>query len=154
MTSKTDFEATELGSKMRLVRESLQMSQGELERLSGVPQYTISAIETGRTARPDFETVVRLGHAMGLDPTTIAAMAGMIPAPAGEDERLSVGARRVLRDLSSMLADVDETTQRELTAVLRGVYFSERALLRGPEPGTSDLLPAFVRRQLRGRTPG
>ena len=50
------------------LREARSWSQAELARRSGVSQPTISAIESGKAAGVDFETLERLAVALGKTP--------------------------------------------------------------------------------------
>lgn len=54
-----------LGERIRRLREAKGYSQGELGRLIGAGQSTISTLEKdGRTKRPD---LILLAHALGVD---------------------------------------------------------------------------------------
>ena len=53
---------------LRTVRQAQALTQEQLERSSGVAQNTISKLETYRSARPVFATVVRLARALDVDP--------------------------------------------------------------------------------------
>jgi transcriptional regulator with XRE-family HTH domain len=48
-------------------RDKLKLSQAELSRRSGVPQQTISNIESGRTNGVDFSVLERLAKALGIE---------------------------------------------------------------------------------------
>jgi transcriptional regulator with XRE-family HTH domain len=48
-------------------RNKLNLSQAELSRRSGVPQQTISNIESGKTGGVDFTVLERLAQALGID---------------------------------------------------------------------------------------
>jgi DNA-binding Xre family transcriptional regulator len=58
-------------------------SQGELSRLSGVAQPSISKILTGKTARVDFDTLSRIASAFGVHPGDLLAWDGT-PAKPGK----------------------------------------------------------------------
>jgi len=48
-------------------RNKLNVTQAELSRRSGVPQQTISNIESGKTGGVDFTVLERLAKALGID---------------------------------------------------------------------------------------
>ncbi len=48
-------------------RSKLALSQAELSRRSGVPQQTISNIESGKTGGVDFTVLERLAQALGIE---------------------------------------------------------------------------------------
>ena len=56
---------------LRTVRARRQLTQVQLERLSGLAQNTISKLETRRGARPVFATVVALARALDVDPMAL-----------------------------------------------------------------------------------
>lgn len=55
------------GMRLKIVRESRQMTQVELAEASGVTQPTISELERGGIKRPSYETVIKLSTALGVD---------------------------------------------------------------------------------------
>ena len=50
---------------LETVRKSLKLSQKALSEASGVPQQTISAIETGQLRNPGIKTLRRLAATLG-----------------------------------------------------------------------------------------
>jgi len=50
------------------LRKAQGWSQSELARRSGVPQPTISRIESGKTSAVDFTVLEKLSNALGCDP--------------------------------------------------------------------------------------
>jgi transcriptional regulator with XRE-family HTH domain len=48
-------------------RQKLNLSQAELSRRAGVPQQTISNIESGKTGGVDFTVLERLAKALGIE---------------------------------------------------------------------------------------
>lgn len=50
---------------LKIYREKKGISQHKLSSLSGVPQQTISAIESGARKNPGIETLLPLARAMG-----------------------------------------------------------------------------------------
>ncbi len=58
------------GVKLRELRRDRALAQEDLERMTGVAQSTISALEVGqRDARP--RTVRKLAEALGVEPRTL-----------------------------------------------------------------------------------
>ena len=59
-------ERTQLGARIRRRRRDLDMTQVQLAELTGIPQFHISAIETGRIADIKTDTLWRLAKALGV----------------------------------------------------------------------------------------
>ena len=55
---------TQLGTRIRRRRRDLDMTQAQLADLTGIPQFHISAIETGRIADVKTDTLWRLAKAL------------------------------------------------------------------------------------------
>jgi transcriptional regulator with XRE-family HTH domain len=53
-----------LGQRLRKVRRARDLTQLELEKLSGVHYTTISRIESGEASRPSADTVRELAQAL------------------------------------------------------------------------------------------
>ena len=51
---------------LKSIKEEKHMSSGEIAKLSGIPQATISRIFSGVTPNPTFETVASIAIAMGV----------------------------------------------------------------------------------------
>ena len=47
---------------MRILRELQELTQGQLAKLTGIPQSTISAIENGRVNTAAMKPIARLGY--------------------------------------------------------------------------------------------
>ena len=58
------FYTLEIIGELMAVRTRKEMSQRELSRLSGVPQKTISRIESGLEPSPKIETLGKLASAL------------------------------------------------------------------------------------------
>lgn len=56
---------------LRETRLAKGFTQEQLAERAGVDQPTISALETGKIINPSWNTVARLAHALGVDPTDI-----------------------------------------------------------------------------------
>ena len=70
------------------MRQRRRLTQHELARISGVAQNTISKLETNIKARPVFETVATLAHALGINPLRL--MFGPDPAARKRADREKV----------------------------------------------------------------
>jgi transcriptional regulator with XRE-family HTH domain len=53
---------------LRTIRRARDITQIQLEELSGVDQGTISDIECGRNTNPNWKTLKRLASALGVAP--------------------------------------------------------------------------------------
>lgn len=56
------------GIYLTTLRQRRGLSQADLSRLSSVAQNTISKLEARRHARPGFQTVVAIAHALHIEP--------------------------------------------------------------------------------------
>lgn len=59
------------GERLREARKGAGLTQTQLERLSGISQSMISALEKGERPSPSVETVLALERALGLVPGTL-----------------------------------------------------------------------------------
>jgi transcriptional regulator with XRE-family HTH domain len=57
----------DIGKKLRLIRESKGLSQGDIERRSGLLRSYISRVEGGYTA-PSLTTLEKFAKALGVEP--------------------------------------------------------------------------------------
>ncbi len=64
--------------RLRELRTAKRLTQVQLAELCGMPQSTISRIESGSTTGVDFETLDRLAAALGVHPSELI-MYGQIP---------------------------------------------------------------------------
>jgi transcriptional regulator with XRE-family HTH domain len=56
---------------LRTAREKLGLTQAQLQERSGVPQSHISRLENSSERRPNFEWVIALADALGIDPRAL-----------------------------------------------------------------------------------
>ena len=56
---------------LKTARLRRKLSQGKLANLSGVDQPIISRIEAGKVRNPAFDTVIKLAHALDIDPRAL-----------------------------------------------------------------------------------
>ena len=64
--------------RLRELRTAKRLTQVQLAELCGMPQSTISRIESGSTTGVDFETLDRLAAALGVHPSELIVY-GQIP---------------------------------------------------------------------------
>jgi transcriptional regulator with XRE-family HTH domain len=84
--------ATEIGLRIRLVRELGGISSRELSRLSGLAPPHVWMIETGEIQRPDAITLLRIARTTGCRLDWL--IAGGAPTPTREIIRASIAAAR------------------------------------------------------------
>jgi len=108
-----------IGRKIRTLREAKGLSQGDVERRSGLLRSYISRVEGGYTA-PSISTLEKFAKALEVEPYQLllnrGGQARPIPMPTHSEmsrsatrlvrvyERLSAGNRRLLITLASKLA--------------------------------------------------
>jgi transcriptional regulator with XRE-family HTH domain len=73
---KAARQRTQLGARIRRRRRDLDLTQADLANLSGIPQFHISAIETGRVADVLSFTLWRLAQALGVSTDSLLAQDG------------------------------------------------------------------------------
>ena len=59
---------TPVGVRLREIRKSRGLSQDQLAAKAGVPQSTVSRIETGKTSAIEFSVLDKLSSALGCEP--------------------------------------------------------------------------------------
>ncbi len=64
--------------RLRELRTAKRLTQVQLAKLCGMPQSTISRVESGSTTGVDFETLDRLAAALGVHPSELIVY-GQIP---------------------------------------------------------------------------
>ncbi|WP_182708604.1 helix-turn-helix domain-containing protein [Thermomonospora cellulosilytica] len=90
-----DERLAEVGRQLRRLRVAAGLSGAGLARRAGVPQPTVSRVETGwRVA--DAEVVVRLLRALGLEAGEFERLAGLVREP--PDPRASAKGFRLVRN--------------------------------------------------------
>lgn len=78
-----------LGKVIRRTRLQYDWSIDDLSKKTGVPRDEVSRIETGATKKPSYESITKLGLALGWEPNKIASMTGMWDKPVeSHDERI------------------------------------------------------------------
>lgn len=64
------------GHQLRVMREERQLTQTELGRKAGISTQAVSRLELGTIAKPDMDTLVKIGTAFGMTPNEIAELYG------------------------------------------------------------------------------
>ena len=135
------------GKILKALRLARNISVTDAARASGVPDHTLTRLETGEIDKPSFQDVVSLGfHIYGLSPDHMAALAGLYPAPEADDETYPQAVVNVLQRLRLYLSDQDRTEQIRFSEVLDSLI-SVSELRRGRRDGGSEIeeLPSWVR---------
>lgn len=65
-----------IGQKLYDWRQAARMTQTEVARHTGIPQHTISRLETGEIDKPGFTDVVTLASYYGVSPNELAKAVG------------------------------------------------------------------------------
>lgn len=101
------------GAKLRTLRESRKLTQGDVVRLSHntLSLAQVSRLETGQLTKPPMKDLVEYGLVVGLTPNEVAALYGYYVEPSAtrktqEDPRLA--------RLHSLLGRLSESSQEKL----------------------------------------
>lgn len=121
---------SQLGREIAEAREQKGWNQGDLSRISGVSQPTISNIELGKTKRPKVENLEAIANALGLDISRLKILAGIITPEEGHHlvriqqilnvvSRLPEEDQAKLVEMIIMLPQLDDRNQDTLIAMAR-----------------------------------
>jgi len=77
------MDMSEIGDRVREVRERLKMSQAELGRAVGVTRNAINQIESGATKNPRPQTIYAIADALGVSDRWIVFGGEPMPEPRG-----------------------------------------------------------------------
>jgi transcriptional regulator with XRE-family HTH domain len=145
--SNGDFDSAEFGELLRALRRG--RSQMSVAEASGVPQHTISAYERGEIQQPSFVVICKLAKHYEVSPNDMAALAGLYPPPADDDESYPPDVSRELQFILWMMTDLrSPSLQRKFAKLLReaaGHIQSERERL---DLVSNSKLPAYIRRKI------
>lgn len=75
----TDYSNKRFASSLRAERARLGINQGELSKLTGISQTTISRYETGSVV-PDVRNVWTLSNLFGVSPSVLLGWEKAVPA--------------------------------------------------------------------------
>jgi transcriptional regulator with XRE-family HTH domain len=130
-TKKSDLETTDMaiGARIRQLREQKQLSQGDIERMTGLLRCYTSRVENGHTV-PSLETLERYAAALGL-PLYQLFYTGDEPPPtpnltprrtleelAGEEGKEGADARFLLK-LKSLVDNIRESDRHVLLSLAK-----------------------------------
>jgi transcriptional regulator with XRE-family HTH domain len=130
-TKKTDLETRDMaiGARIRQLREQKQLSQGDIERMTGLLRCYTSRVENGHTV-PSLETLERYAAALGL-PLYQLFYAGDGPPPTpnltprrtleelAEEEGKAGADARFLLKLRSLVENIRESDRHVLLSLAR-----------------------------------
>jgi len=100
-----------IGERIRLARESCQLTQQELAHNSDISQGTLSDIEAGRVVSPSPETIEKIARAT-LFPTSFFSLGPLPDMPDGNYRRLRRGTAKISRQIRAQARQVVEVVQR------------------------------------------
>jgi transcriptional regulator with XRE-family HTH domain len=126
-----------LGSYIKEQRERRGWLQTELAARSGVPQATISAIETGAKKLPGADIRRKLARALGVPHIALLIAAGEVeaeevdpkiplPSPFGEDDPRS--------EVVQLLAEIDDRDASNVANLVRSMWRNRQQLLTADDP--------------------
>ena len=72
---------TPLGQRLAEVRIAAGYTQSDLEEAAGVPQTTVSRIETGETKNPNVHTVAKVAAVLGVPIESLLSRSAAPPLP-------------------------------------------------------------------------
>lgn len=107
------------GKKIRTLRKAQGLNQGELARLAGIKQSTLSDLERGDSNLPRGDTLVKIAAALKVDPESL-----MNREPGGQLRQVDVDES----DLVSMYRALSEQNRGALIATAKALLGSQ------PEP--------------------
>lgn len=119
---------TAIGDYLKQLREQSGLSQVDLADLSGVSQSAISGIESGKRAKPQWETIKKLADALhALDSTDDQADEEDIIGPLLPPPRLAIEEPREIEissyknAIDEIIGDLDEEERRAVWLFASGV---------------------------------
>lgn len=93
----------DIGKRLRTMRESKGMSQGDIEKRSGLLRSYISRVEGGYTA-PSLTTLEKFARALGVEPYQLLyrSHGNPRPAPVPEHASLTKPAKKLVKLFEAM----------------------------------------------------
>lgn len=140
-------DAKAIGARVRALRDRAKWSQEELSRRAGVPQATISTLETGDTSNPRSKTLARIAQAFAVPVESItgeAPIPGARPAGLADVDPLERALFRAYHDdrHSPSTSDAARRVAHEAGASLAGME---------PDALAAELLDAAAALQKAGQ---
>jgi transcriptional regulator with XRE-family HTH domain len=106
-----------VGEKLKAIRESKQMSQGDIERETGLLRCYISRVENGHTV-PAIETLEKITRSMGVTMSQLFSESGRevepLNLPSRPAAKLSKKESNVLNKLAALIPRMRESDQNML----------------------------------------
>ncbi len=109
-----------LGDRIRQLREEFGLTQGQLASSSSVSQGYLSQLENGEVKNPSAAVLLRVAHAMRIDPDDLFDAAGY-PTVRALREIYETYESTVDSDLLHYLARLSREKQRRLLFLLEGI---------------------------------
>jgi len=109
-----------LGDRIRQLREEFALTQGQLASSSSVSQGYLSQLENGEVKNPSAAVLLRVAHAMRIDPDDLFDAAGY-PTVRALREIYETYESTVDSDLLHYLARLSREKQRRLLFLLEGI---------------------------------
>lgn len=116
------------GQRIRGIRKTLGLTQGELAARAGIKQGTLSELETGVSQRPRGDSLIRIAKALDVDPDWLVTGKGSPARAAKPDEEQ--------QELWAIWSDLSAPNRSALVAAARGLLSSQ------PKPTKGSPFPA------------
>jgi transcriptional regulator with XRE-family HTH domain len=103
-----------LGDSIRKIRLAKGISQGEMQKRTGILRSYLSRVENGHTV-PSFATLQRLAGAMGVTLSDFFALNGMALSPGGPAD----SAGNYVQELRSLLPQLSPEQRQQLLETVK-----------------------------------
>jgi len=103
-----------LGESIRKIRQARGISQGEMQKRTGILRSYLSRVENGHTV-PSFATLQRLAGAMGVTLSDFFLLDGTVVSAAGTGD----AAGEYLRELRSLLPQLTPEQRQQLLETVK-----------------------------------
>ncbi len=109
-----------LGDRIRNLRDTRELTQGQLAKSSSVSQGYLSQLENGEVKNPSAAVLLRIAQAMSVDPDELFEAAGYptVRTLRATYERYE---STIDRELLGYLASLPREKQRRLLSLLQGI---------------------------------
>ena len=111
-----------LGVSIRKIRQTKGISQGEMQKRTGILRSYLSRVENGHTV-PSFATLQRLAGAMGVTLSDFFSPDGAQPSAVGSGDSGS----DYLRELKNLLPQLTADQRRQLLDMVKQMARPRRA---------------------------
>ena len=115
----------DIGHRLRVLRDEMNLSQGDMEKRTGLLRGYISRVENGRVL-PSIETLEKLSHALDLPLYQVLYDCQVPPASNGHSSQSSEWGSagkeaRFLNRLSRLLATISEADRELLLSLAENI---------------------------------